>query len=188
MARGESDSPDLDALDHGGGKLVQFDRALVRVGRGQTHAVELGIHVTIGQAAHHGVLAVLNRSPGHEIQGTGRVTHPGQAHLLRTHSVHHCRALHAYIQQAHLRTAAQFQILDDELDLDVAKSRQELVRVATGMVRQNPEVGAIVLECTNMTPYAAAIQEKTELPVFDIYTLVNYVYNAVVRKSFSGYM
>jgi len=79
-------------------------------------------------------------------------------------------------------------ILDNELDLDVAKSRQELVRVTTRMVRQNPEIGAIVLECTNMTPYAAAIQEKTELPVFDIYTLVNYVYNAVVRKSFSGYM
>ena len=56
------------------------------------------------------------------------------------------------------------------------------------MLRQNPEIGAIVLECTNMTPYAAAIQEQTGLPVFDIYTLVNYVYYAVVRKGFSGYL
>ena len=79
-------------------------------------------------------------------------------------------------------------ILDNELDLDVAKSREELVRVATRMIQQNPEIGAIVLECTNMTPYAAAIQEQTGLPVFDIYTFVNYVYHAVVRKSFSGYM
>jgi Asp/Glu/hydantoin racemase len=49
-------------------------------------------------------------------------------------------------------------------------------------------VGAIVLECTNMSPYAAAIQEEIRLPVFDIYTLVTMVYHAVVRKPFSGYM
>jgi hypothetical protein len=60
--------------------------------------------------------------------------------------------------------------------------------VAERLVRQHPEVGAIILECTNMTPYAAAVQEATGRPVFDIYTLVSYVYHAVVRKRFSGYM
>lgn len=79
-------------------------------------------------------------------------------------------------------------ILDNESDLDVTKSTKELVHVAYGMIQQNPEIGAIVLECTNMTPYAAAIQEKIGLPVFDIFTFVNYVYHAVVRKGFSGYM
>ena len=79
-------------------------------------------------------------------------------------------------------------ILNNALNLDVGKSRAELVRVASRMIRHHPEIGAIVLECTNMTPYASAIQEKTGLPVFDIYTLVNYVYHAVVRKGFSGYM
>lgn len=79
-------------------------------------------------------------------------------------------------------------ILENESDLDVAKSRQELIRVAENLVRQNPEVGAIILECTNMPPYAADIQEVTGLPVFDIYTLVTYVYHAVVRKCFSGHM
>lgn len=79
-------------------------------------------------------------------------------------------------------------ILNDEPDLDAAKSKDEIVRVAKRMIQQNPEIGAIVLECTKMPPYATAIQEKTGLPVFDIYTLVNYVYHAVVRKSFSGYM
>ena len=79
-------------------------------------------------------------------------------------------------------------ILDDEMELDVNKSREDLVRVAKRMVSEQPEVGAIVLECTNMPPYAAAIQEETNLPIFDIYTLVTLVYHAVVRRDFSGYM
>ncbi|NIS61633.1 MAG: aspartate/glutamate racemase family protein [Proteobacteria bacterium] len=79
-------------------------------------------------------------------------------------------------------------IIDDEMKLDVEKSRDELVRIARKMVSDFPEVGAIVLECTNMPPYGAAIQQEIKLPVFDIYTFVNMVHGAVVRKEFSGYM
>jgi Asp/Glu/hydantoin racemase len=79
-------------------------------------------------------------------------------------------------------------ILDNEMELDVEKSRAELVKVAARLISDNPDVGAIVLECTNMMPYAAAIQEKIGLPVFDIYTLVQMVHLAAVRKEFSGYM
>jgi Asp/Glu/hydantoin racemase len=75
-------------------------------------------------------------------------------------------------------------ILEDEMELDVDKSKDELVNVAKKMRSDHPDVGAIVLECTNMTPYAAAIQKETGLPVFDIYTLVNMVYHAVVRMRF----
>jgi Asp/Glu/hydantoin racemase len=56
------------------------------------------------------------------------------------------------------------------------------------MVSEHPEVGAIVLECTNMPPYAAAIQKEIDLPIFDIYTLVVMVYHTVVKKDFSGYL
>jgi len=79
-------------------------------------------------------------------------------------------------------------ILGDEMELDVNKSREELVRVAKRMVSEHPEVGAIVLECTNMPPYAAAIQKEIDLPIFDIYTLVIMVYHAVVKRDFSGYI
>ncbi len=79
-------------------------------------------------------------------------------------------------------------ILGNEMELDVEKSEAELVKVAARLVSENPDVGAIVLECTNMTPYAAAIQEKVSLPVFDIYTLVQMVHLATVRTPFYGYM
>jgi Asp/Glu/hydantoin racemase len=79
-------------------------------------------------------------------------------------------------------------ILGNEMELDAEKSKVELVKVATRLISENPDVGAIVLECTNMTPYAAAIQEKVSLPIFDIYTLVQMVHLAAVRNAFSGYM
>jgi Asp/Glu/hydantoin racemase len=79
-------------------------------------------------------------------------------------------------------------ILDNEIELDVEKSRADLIKVAAKLVADNPDVGAVVLECTNMMPYAAAIQEEIDLPVFDIYTLVQMVHLAAVRNPFSGYM
>jgi Asp/Glu/hydantoin racemase len=79
-------------------------------------------------------------------------------------------------------------ILDDEMELDVEQSQKDLIRIARCLKEDHPEVGAIVLECTHMPPYAAAIQREVNLPVFDIYTLVNMVYQAVVRKEFQGFM
>lgn len=66
--------------------------------------------------------------------------------------------------------------------------RREIVGKATTMVRENPDVGAIVLECTNMPPYASYIQEAVRLPVFDIISLVKYVYNGVVASTYNGYL
>src|SRR5438876_12382976 len=40
--------------------------------------------------------------------------------------------------------------LGDELELDVDAAREEQVRVARRLVSDYPDVGAIVLECTNM--------------------------------------
>ena len=79
-------------------------------------------------------------------------------------------------------------ILGNETQLDVETSRADLVKVANRLVSANPDVGAIVLECTNMMPYAAAIQQETGLPVFDIYTLVNMVHQALTRREFIGSM
>jgi hypothetical protein len=75
---------------------------------------------------------------------------------------------------AGLETEKEFTrvLLDDMLTLDVDAARQEHVGVARRMLDAHPEIGAIVLECTNMPPYAAAVQAATGLPVFDIRTLV----------------
>jgi Asp/Glu/hydantoin racemase len=70
-------------------------------------------------------------------------------------------------------------MLDNELELDVDLAREEHVRVARRLVSEHADVGAIVLECTNMPPYAADIQRETGRPVFDIVSLVSMLHGAL---------
>ena len=68
------------------------------------------------------------------------------------------------------------------------KIEQQLVDLAKQLVSNNPDIGAILLECSDMPPYAWAIQNAVRLPVFDFTTLINWVYNAVVRRPFAGFI
>lgn len=70
--------------------------------------------------------------------------------------------------------------------LDFNKAQAEAVAVARGLVADEPDVAAIVLECVDLPPYAAAIQDAIGLPVFDIVTLVSHAAFALSRKPFLG--
>lgn len=74
--------------------------------------------------------------------------------------------------------------VDNNTDLNFELAQQEMVDQAKKMVAEHPNVGAIVFECTNMPPYAKAVQEATGLPVYDITTLANYVMESANRKLF----
>lgn len=69
--------------------------------------------------------------------------------------------------------------IEGKEEMDVAKVEEEIVKVALTMVEENPDVGAIVFECTNMPPFRRAVQEAVQRPVFDIVTLTNYVYDSI---------
>ena len=79
-------------------------------------------------------------------------------------------------------------VLLEKGTLDSAQVEREVVKVAQEMVRANPEVGAIVLECSDLPPYAAAVQAAVELPVFDFITMIRYVHSVLVRTPFCGFM
>ncbi len=74
--------------------------------------------------------------------------------------------------------------VENHLQLDTDKARADVLRVARSMVEEHPEIGAFVLECTNMPPYAQAVQEAVRRPVFDIVTLTHWVYSGLVRRAF----
>ena len=62
-------------------------------------------------------------------------------------------------------------ILDNEIEMDIDAACKDNVSAALKLA-SDPKVGAIVLECTNMIPYAPAIQAATGLPVFSIYNFI----------------
>ncbi len=70
-------------------------------------------------------------------------------------------------------------------DLDIALAEQDILDAGKALVERHPEVGAIVLECTNMPPYAAALQRAVGLPVYDIYSMVSWLH-AGLRPRFFG--
>jgi hypothetical protein len=60
---------------------------------------------------------------------------------------------------------------DTSVTYDTLKS--EVVATATAFVARNPQIGAIVLECTNLAPFSHYIAQGTGLPVYDTVTMVN---------------
>lgn len=75
-------------------------------------------------------------------------------------------------------------ILGDEMTLDVEKARTDNVEAALAMKNAHPDMGAIVLECTNMCPYAADIREETGLPVYSIVSLVSWFQSGLMPPRF----
>lgn len=72
--------------------------------------------------------------------------------------------------------------------LDTVKLEKEVVSVAEEMVTEDPAIKMVLLECACLPPYGAAVQEAVNLPVFDFITMINYVYSAVVKKKYQGFM
>ncbi len=71
-------------------------------------------------------------------------------------------------------------------ELDFEKVEAEVVDTVRGLVAENPDIRAILLECVDMPPYAHAIQAAVDLPVFDITTLIGFAVSGIVRHPFAG--
>ncbi len=69
-------------------------------------------------------------------------------------------------------------------DMDIGLAEQDVVEAGLRLVAEHPEVGAIVLECTNMPPYAAALRAATGLPVYDIYSLITWFHAGLRPQDF----
>jgi len=69
-------------------------------------------------------------------------------------------------------------------DMDVALAEQDIVEAGRRLVARHPEVGAVVLECTNMPPYAAALRDALGLPVYDIYSMITWFHAGLRPRRF----
>lgn len=76
-------------------------------------------------------------------------------------------------------------ILSDAETMDIEKCRIDNMQAALMLIEKHPAVGAIVLECTNMVPYALDIREVTGLPVFSIYSFVSWFHSGLAPRGFT---
>jgi Asp/Glu/hydantoin racemase len=67
-------------------------------------------------------------------------------------------------------------IRGDRDDLDTDAAERDVVEAGRALVAAHPNVGAVVLECTNMPPYAAALRAAIGRPVFDVLSLVHWLH------------
>ncbi|MFL5254889.1 MAG: aspartate/glutamate racemase family protein [Rhodopila sp.] len=77
-------------------------------------------------------------------------------------------------------------ILGEKQDMDVDLAQDDILQAGRQLLREHPDVGAVVLECTNMPPYAKALQAELETPVFDVYSLVTWLRAGVRPRSFAA--
>ena len=75
-------------------------------------------------------------------------------------------------------------MINDEERLDVAAAEHDILAAGDTLVTTHSDVGAILLECTNMVPYARALSERLRLPVFSIYTFVSWFQAGLVPRDF----
>lgn len=74
------------------------------------------------------------------------------------------------------------------ISLDVGLLEEQIVAITAAHVRHNHDVGMIVVECTTLPGFAAAIQRETGMPVVDYLGFIEFVYRSVVCREHAGFV
>lgn len=68
------------------------------------------------------------------------------------------------------------------------KAEEEFLAVAIDFFHAHPNMGAMLLECTGMQPFARALQREIDIPLFTWGTLLDYAYSVVVHRDYYGHV
>ncbi len=63
-------------------------------------------------------------------------------------------------------------LMQDLPDLDMADAQAQVLAAADRLLARHPGLQTLVLECTNLPPYARALQRHTGLEVLDVLTML----------------
>ena len=70
--------------------------------------------------------------------------------------------------------------------LDNGRLTKDLIALGERIRTDYPQVGAVLLECSDLPPYAWAVQKGSGLPVYDFITLINWVEHAAAQQPYYG--
>jgi hypothetical protein len=89
---------------------------------------------------------------------------------------------------AGLQDAPEFSaVLQGRGEFDNEVVRDEVVAAALGLCRDH-DIAALVLECSDLPPYAAAVQAAVGKPVFDFVTLIRWLAHGVGQRPYGGFV
>ncbi len=66
--------------------------------------------------------------------------------------------------------------------------RDEVVGKAMEIMAEEDEIGAFLLECSDMPPYSYAVQAATQRPVFDFIGMITFLCRSVTQKRYVGWI
>lgn len=83
--------------------------------------------------------------------------------------------------------ASEFQrsIRSGDTSVSIETLRAEVLTLARQAVASDPMIGALVLECTNLTPYSADLNRTLGLPIFDVVSLVHWLHRSLRPQVFA---
>ncbi len=76
-------------------------------------------------------------------------------------------------------------IWQDLPELDPKAAEDDVLKAGEKLLARAPDVGAVVLECTNMAPYARALAACIGLPVFDVVSLLEWWCGGLLPRNFA---
>ncbi len=68
------------------------------------------------------------------------------------------------------------------------KAEEQFVAACKDYVDKNPDMGALVLECTGFPVFGRAIQREVDIPVLSWSTLMDYAMSVLVHRDFYGHV
>jgi hypothetical protein len=80
------------------------------------------------------------------------------------------------------------EVRPDVPQADYGLAARDFVAVGVDFYRAQPNMGAMVLECTGFPPFARALQREIDIPIFSWGTLLDYAYSVAVHRDYYGHV
>jgi len=88
-----------------------------------------------------------------------------------------------------MQTMPEFRsaVLEEKGSIDARLIEEEIVGLSRQVKEERPDLGAILLECSMLPPYAKAVQQAVGVPVFDFVTMIDFLYAATHQRGYAGF-
>ena len=70
-------------------------------------------------------------------------------------------------------------IAQDQTELDSVAARESVMALLSELLQKSPDVKAIILECTNLSPWKDEMRQRAGVPVFDLVDMLMFFLNGM---------